>query len=487
MRIIEDGLTFDDVLLIPGYSKILPHEANLRTRLTRGIEVNIPLVSAAMDTVTEAALAIALAQAGGLGVIHKNMSPLEQAAQVRSVKKFESGVIRDPITTTPNTSIKDVLNLTTSNGISGVPVVSEGKLVGIVTSRDLRFESRFDSPVSEIMTPQDKLVTVNENASKDVIISLLHEHRIEKLLVVNSSFELRGLITVKDIQKSDEYPNACKDDDEQLRVGGAVGVGEAAYERVDLLVEAGADVIVVDTAHGHSAGVIEAVRWLKKNYSDTQVIAGNVATADGAIALVEAGVDGVKVGIGPGSICTTRIVTGIGVPQITAVANVTEALKKSNIPVISDGGIRYSGDIAKVLATGANSVMIGSLFAGTEEAPGEVELFQGRSYKSYRGMGSMGAMTQRYSSSDRYFQESSEIEKLVPEGIEGRVPYKGPMSAIIHQMLGGIRAAMGYTGCRDMSEFRTKPEFLRVTAAGMRESHAHDVQITKEAPNYRLD
>ncbi len=487
MRIIEDGLTFDDVLLIPGYSKILPHEANLRTRLTRGIEVNIPLVSAAMDTVTEAALAIALAQAGGLGVIHKNMSPLEQAAQVRSVKKFESGVIRDPITTTPNTSIKDVLNLTTSNGISGVPVVSEGKLVGIVTSRDLRFESRFDSPVSEIMTPQDKLVTVNENASKDVIISLLHEHRIEKLLVVNSSFELRGLITVKDIQKSDEYPNACKDDDEQLRVGGAVGVGEAAYERVDLLVEAGADVIVVDTAHGHSAGVIEAVRWLKKNYSDTQVIAGNVATADGAIALVEAGVDGVKVGIGPGSICTTRIVTGIGVPQITAVANVTEALKKSNVPVISDGGIRYSGDIAKVLAIGANSVMIGSLFAGTEEAPGEVELFQGRSYKSYRGMGSMGAMTQRYSSSDRYFQESSEIEKLVPEGIEGRVPYKGPMSAIIHQMLGGIRAAMGYTGCRDMSEFRTKPEFLRVTAAGMRESHAHDVQITKEAPNYRLD
>ena len=487
MRIIEDGLTFDDVLLIPGYSKILPHEANLSTRLTRGIELNIPLVSAAMDTVTESALAIALAQAGGLGVIHKNMSPLEQAAQVRSVKKFESGVIRDPIITTPNTSIKDVLDLTTSNGISGVPVVSEGKLVGIVTSRDLRFESRFDFPVSEIMTPKDKLVTVNENASKDVIIGLLHEHRIEKLLVVNDSFELRGLITVKDIQKSDEYPNACKDDDEQLRVGGAVGVGEAAYERVDLLIEAGVDVIVIDTAHGHSAGVIEAVRWLKKNYSDTQVIAGNVATGDGAIALAEAGVDGVKVGIGPGSICTTRIVTGIGVPQITAVANVTEALKKSNIPVISDGGIRYSGDIAKVLATGANSVMIGSLFAGTEEAPGEVELFQGRSYKSYRGMGSMGAMTQRYSSSDRYFQETSEIEKLVPEGIEGRVPYKGPMSAIIHQMLGGIRAAMGYTGCGDMSEFRTKPEFLRVTAAGMRESHAHDVQITKEAPNYRLD
>lgn len=487
MRIIEDGLTFDDILLVPGYSKILPHEVDLSTRLTRDIKLNIPLVSAAMDTVTEAALAIALAQAGGLGVIHKNMSPLEQAAQVRSVKKYESGVIRDPIITTPNTSIKDVLDLTTSNGISGVPVVSEGKLVGIVTSRDLRFESRFDSPVSEIMTPQKKLVTVSENASKDVIIGLLHEHRIEKLLVVNDGFELRGLITVKDIQKSDEYPNACKDDDEQLRVGGAVGVGEAAYERVELLIEAGVDVIVIDTAHGHSAGVIEAVRWLKKNYPDSQVIAGNVATGDGAIALVEAGVDGVKVGIGPGSICTTRIVTGIGVPQITAVANVTEALKKSNIPVISDGGIRYSGDIAKVLATGANSVMIGSLFAGTEEAPGEVELFQGRSYKSYRGMGSMGAMTQRYSSSDRYFQESSEIEKLVPEGIEGRVPYKGPMSTIIHQMLGGVRAAMGYTGCGDMNEFRTKPEFLRVTAAGMRESHAHDVQITKEAPNYRLD
>jgi IMP dehydrogenase len=487
MRIIEDGLTFDDILLVPGYSKILPHEVDLSTRLTRDMKLNIPLVSAAMDTVTEAALAIALAQAGGLGVIHKNMSPLEQAAQVRSVKKYESGVIRDPIITTPNTSIKDVLDLTTSNGISGVPVVSEGKLVGIVTSRDLRFESRFDSPVSEIMTPQKKLVTVSENASKDVIIGLLHEHRIEKLLVVNDGFELRGLITVKDIQKSDEYPNACKDDDEQLRVGGAIGVGEAAYERVELLIEAGVDVIVIDTAHGHSAGVIEAVRWLKKNYPDSQVIAGNVATGDGAIALVEAGVDGVKVGIGPGSICTTRIVTGIGVPQITAVANVTKALKKSNIPVISDGGIRYSGDIAKVLATGANSVMIGSLFAGTEEAPGEVELFQGRSYKSYRGMGSMGAMTQRYSSSDRYFQESSEIEKLVPEGIEGRVPYKGPMSTIIHQMLGGVRAAMGYTGCGDMNEFRTKPEFLRVTAAGMRESHAHDVQITKEAPNYRLD
>ena len=487
MRIIEDGLTFDDVLLIPGYSKILPHEANLSTRLTRGIELNIPLVSAAMDTVTESALAIALAQAGGLGVIHKNMSPLEQAAQVRSVKKFESGVIRDPIITTPNTSIKDVLDLTTSNGISGVPVVSEGKLVGIVTSRDLRFESRFDFPVSEIMTPKDKLVTVNENASKDVIIGLLHAHRIEKLLVVNDSFELRGLITVKDIQKSDEYPNACKDDDEQLRVGGAVGVGEAAYERVDLLIEAGVDVIVIDTAHGHSAGVIEAVRWLKKNYSDTQVIAGNVATGDGAIALAEAGVDGVKVGIGPGSICTTRIVTGIGVPQITAVANVTEALKKSNIPVISDGGIRYSGDIAKVLATGANSVMIGSLFAGTEEAPGEVELYQGRSYKSYRGMGSLGAMSHSHGSGDRYFQDiESGADKLVPEGIEGRVPYKGPMSAIVHQLMGGLRSSMGYTGCKDIDEMRTNTKFVKITGAGVSESHVHDVSITKEAPNYHV-
>jgi IMP dehydrogenase len=487
MRILEDGLTFDDVLLVPDYSAVLPHEVDLKTQLTREISLNIPLVSAAMDTVTDARLAIALGQEGGIGIIHKNMSPLEQASQVRAVKKFESGVIRDPITTTPNSSIKDVMELTRGHGISGVPVVQDGKLVGIVTSRDLRFESRFEAPVSEIMTPQHKLVTVKENAEKEEIIQLLHRHRIEKLLVVNDVFELCGLITVKDIQKSDEFPKACKDTDERLRVGAAVGVGTAAYERVQLLVEAGVDVVVVDTAHGHSEGVMKAVKWIKAEYPELQVIAGNVATEEGATALIEAGVDAVKVGIGPGSICTTRIVTGIGVPQITAVANAVKAAAKLGVPVVSDGGIRYSGDIAKVLATGANSVMIGSLFAGTEEAPGDVELFQGRSYKSYRGMGSLGAMTQRYSSSDRYFQESSEIEKLVPEGIEGRVPYKGPMSAIVHQMIGGVRAAMGYTGCADMLEFRTKPKFLKVTAAGMRESHAHDVQITKEAPNYRID
>jgi IMP dehydrogenase len=487
MRIIEDGLTFDDVLLIPDYSAILPHEVDLKTALTREISLNIPLVSAAMDTVTDARLAIALAQEGGIGIIHKNMSPLEQASQVRSVKKFESGVIRDPITTSPDSSIKDVMELTRGHGISGVPVVQDGKLVGIVTSRDLRFESRLDAPVSEIMTPRDKLVTVKENAGKEEIIELLHRHRIEKLLVINDVFELRGLITVKDIQKSDEFPKACKDVDERLRVGAAVGVGSAGYERVELLVEAGVDVVVVDTAHGHSEGVIEAVKWIKDKYPGLQVIAGNVATEQGTLALIEAGVDAVKVGIGPGSICTTRIVTGIGVPQITAVANAVKAASKFGIPVVSDGGIRYSGDIAKVLATGAHCVMIGSLFAGTEEAPGDVELFQGRSYKSYRGMGSLGAMAQRYSSSDRYFQESSDIEKLVPEGIEGRVPFKGPMSAIVHQMIGGVRAAMGYTGCGDMIEFRTKPKFLKVTSAGMRESHAHDVQITKEAPNYRVD
>jgi IMP dehydrogenase len=487
MRIIEDGLTFDDVLLVPGYSAILPHEVDLKTQLTREISLNIPLVSAAMDSVTDARLAIALAQEGGMGIIHKNMSPLDQASQVRAVKKFESGVVRDPITTTPDSSIRDVMELTRGHGISGVPVVQDGKLVGIVTSRDLRFESRLDAPVSEIMTPQQKLVTVKENAGKEEIIELLHRHRIEKLLVINDAFELCGLITVKDIQKSDEFPKACKDEDERLRVGAAVGVGTAGYERVQLLVEAGADVVVVDTAHGHSEGVIKAVKWIKAKYPELQVMAGNVATEQGAMALIEAGVDAVKVGIGPGSICTTRIVAGIGVPQITAVANAVKAAAKVGVPVVSDGGIRYSGDIAKVLAVGANCVMIGSLFAGTEEAPGDVELFQGRSYKSYRGMGSLGAMTQRYGSSDRYFQESSDIEKLVPEGIEGRVPYKGPMSAIVHQMIGGVRAAMGYTGCADMVEFRTKPEFLKVTAAGTRESHAHDVQITKEAPNYHVD
>ena len=487
MRVAGDGLTFDDVLLLPAYSDVLPRETDLKTRLTRDIELQIPLVAAAMDTVTEARLAIALAQEGGIGIIHKNMSPLEQAAQVRLVKKFESGVIRDPITVGPEISIGEVLALTRAAGISGVPVVDKGRVVGIVTSRDLRFEKRFDAPVTAVMTPRERLITVSENAGKDEVIALLHRHRIEKLLVVGDSFELRGMITVKDIQKADEFPNSCKDSDERLRVGAAVGVGVGTQERIAALVEAGVDVIVVDTAHGHSRGVLDTVRWVKHHYPGTQVIGGNIATGDAAEALVAAGADAVKVGIGPGSICTTRIVTGIGVPQITAVASVAERLAKSGVPLISDGGIRYSGDIAKVLVAGAHSVMIGSLFAGAEEAPGDVELFQGRSYKSYRGMGSLGAMTQKHGSSDRYFQEAGEIEKLVPEGIEGRVPYKGPLSAIVHQMLGGLRAAMGYTGCRDMNEFRQKPEFLRVTAAGMRESHAHDVQITKEAPNYRLD
>ncbi len=487
MRVVGDGLTFDDVLLIPDYSDILPREVELKTQLTRDIELQIPLLSAAMDTVTEARLAIALAQEGGIGIIHKNMTPQEQAAQVRRVKKFESGVIRDPITVSPEVSIGEVLALTRASGISGVPVVDKDRVVGIVTSRDLRFEKRFDIPITAIMTPRERLVTVGENASKDEVIALLHQHRIEKLLVVNDRFELRGMITVKDIQKAEQYPNACKDSQERLRVGAAVGVGAGTHERVAALIEAGVDVLVVDTAHGHSRGVIEMVRWIKQQYPGAQVIGGNIATGDAAQALVEAGADAVKVGIGPGSICTTRIVTGIGVPQITAVASVAERLAKSGVPLISDGGVRYSGDIAKVLATGAHSVMIGSLFAGAEEAPGEVELFQGRSYKSYRGMGSLGAMAQTHGSSDRYFQEAGEIEKLVPEGIEGRVPYKGPLSAIVHQMLGGVRAAMGYTGCRDMAELRSKPKFLKVTAAGMRESHAHDVQITKEAPNYRLD
>lgn len=487
MRVVDDGLTFDDVLLLPDYSEVLPREADLSTRLTRNISLRIPLLSAAMDTVTEARLAIALAQEGGIGIIHKNMSPLDQAAQVRQVKKFESGVIRDPITTAPDTSIGEVVALTRAQGISGVPVVDGGKLVGIVTSRDLRFETRYDAPVREIMTPQDRLVTVRENADKDEIIALLHKHRIEKVLVTNDAFELRGMITVKDIQKADEFPHACKDSDERLRVGAAVGVGAGTHERVEALIQAGVDIIVVDTAHGHSRGVIDTVRWVKQQYPDTDVIGGNIATGDAADALVEAGADAVKVGIGPGSICTTRIVTGIGVPQITAVSSVAERVARHHVPLISDGGVRYSGDIAKVIVAGAHAVMIGSLFAGTEEAPGDIELYQGRSYKSYRGMGSLGAMTQKHGSSDRYFQESGEIEKLVPEGIEGRVPYKGPLGAVVHQMLGGLRASMGYTGCRDIEEFRSKPKFLRVTAAGMRESHAHDVQITKEAPNYRLD
>jgi IMP dehydrogenase len=450
--------------------------------------LNIPVVASAMDTVTEARLAITLAQEGGIGIIHKNMSPRDQARQVQQVKKFESGIIHDPITVSPDATIRDVIDLTRSKNISGVPVVEGEDLVGIVTHRDLRFETQGgDAPVSAVMTPKDKLVTVREGADKAEVLGLFHRHRIEKVLVVDKAFKLRGMITVKDIQKAEQYPNACKDSQERLRVGAAVGTGAGTQERVAALVEAGVDVLVVDTAHGHSRGVLDMVRWIKQHYPQAQIIGGNIATGDAAEALVAAGADAVKVGIGPGSICTTRIVTGIGVPQITAVASVAERLAKSGVPLISDGGVRYSGDIAKVLATGAHSVMIGSLFAGAEEAPGDVELFQGRSYKSYRGMGSLGAMAQTHGSSDRYFQEAGEIEKLVPEGIEGRVPYKGPLSAIVHQMLGGLRAAMGYTGCRNMAELRSKPKFLRVTAAGMRESHAHDVQITKEAPNYRLD
>jgi IMP dehydrogenase len=487
LRIIEEALTFDDVLLVPAHSNVLPREVSLKTRLTRNISLNIPLVSAAMDTVTEARLAIAMAQEGGMGIIHKNMTAEAQASMVRAVKKFESGVIKDPISVTPDTSIRDVLALTRSRNISGVPVVSGEDLVGIVTSRDLRFETRHDDPVKNIMTKKEKLVTVKEGAAKEEIQSLLHKYRIEKVLVVNDDFQLRGLITVKDIQKATEYPTACKDDQGQLRVGAAVGVGEGTDERVAALVEAGVDVIVVDTAHGHSQGVLDRVAWVKKAFPQVEVIGGNIATGDAAKALADAGADAVKVGIGPGSICTTRIVAGIGVPQISAVANVVSALEGTGIPAIADGGIRYSGDISKALVAGAHCVMIGSMFAGTEESPGEVELYQGRSYKSYRGMGSLGAMTNTHGSSDRYFQEGSEADKLVPEGIEGRVPYKGSLRPVINQLLGGVRSSMGYTGCKNMDEMRSKPQFVRVTNAGMRESHVHDVAITKEAPNYRVD
>jgi len=484
MRIIEEALTFDDVLLLPAHSTVLPKEVSLATRLTRDITLNMPLVSAAMDTVTEARLAIAMAQEGGMGIIHKNLTVEQQANEVRRVKKFESGVIKDPITVAPTMKIGELLELTRKNNISGVPVVDNGELVGIVTSRDVRFETRYDAPVSEVMTQKDKLVTVMEGASKEEVSNLLQKYRIEKVLVVNDNFELRGLITVKDIQKATEKPLACKDDQERLRVGAAVGTA-MDDERVTALVEAGVDVIVVDTAHGHSQGVIDKVAWVKKTFPDVQVIGGNIATASAAEALRDAGADAVKVGIGPGSICTTRIVAGIGVPQITAVSNVAKALAKDGIPLIADGGIRFSGDVAKAIAAGAYTVMMGSMFAGTEEAPGEVELFQGRSYKSYRGMGSIGAMGQKEGSSDRYFQESSEQDKLVPEGIEGRVPYKGSLLNIVHQLLGGVRASMGYTGCADIEEMRSKPEFVRVTSAGMSESHVHDVTITKEAPNYR--
>lgn len=486
MIIAEEALTFDDVLLVPDYSEVLPREVSLQTLLTREITLNVPIVSAAMDTVTESGLAIALAQEGGIGIIHKNMSPALQAKNVRRVKKYESGVIKEPLTVGPYTSIQEVIDLTREKNISGVPVVEGDELVGIVTSRDLRFEKKTDDPVRNIMTRKDKLVTVRENASKEEVRDLLHKHRIEKVLVVNDKFQLAGLITVKDMQKASEYPNACIDSSERLRVGAAVGVGEASMERVEQLVESRVDVIVVDTAHGHSKGVLDMVKWVKANFKDTQVIGGNIATADAALALVDAGADAVKVGIGPGSICTTRVVSGVGMPQISAVANIAEALKSKGVPLISDGGIRFSGDIAKALAAGAHSTMMGGMFAGTEEAPGEVELYQGRSYKSYRGMGSLGAMSQQHGSSDRYFQENDEIEKLVPEGIEGRVPYKGPLSAIIHQMTGGIRAAMGYTGCSTLKEMREKAKFTRITNAGYKESHVHDVTITKEPPNYRV-
>ncbi|WP_018868438.1 MULTISPECIES: IMP dehydrogenase [unclassified Thioalkalivibrio] len=486
MRILGEALTFDDVLLIPGHSNVVPRDVDLTTNITREIQLSAPVVSAAMDTVTEARLAIAMAQEGGLGIVHKNMSFEAQAAEVQQVKKYESGVISEPITIGPSATIGEVVELTQANHISGVPVVDGNDLVGIVTSRDLRFETRMEAPVTEIMTPRARLVTVPEGAERAHVLELLHKHRIEKVLVVNDDFQLRGMITVKDIQKSTEHPNACKDDRGRLRVGAAVGVGAGTDERVAALVEAGVDVLVVDTAHGHSQGVLDRVAWVKKHYPDVQVIGGNIATAAAAKDLVAAGADGVKVGIGPGSICTTRIVAGVGVPQITAISDVAEALKGTGVPMIADGGVRFSGDLAKAIAAGANCVMLGSMFAGTEEAPGEVELYQGRSYKIYRGMGSLGAMQQ--GSSDRYFQDpNSSADKFVPEGIEGRVPYKGSIVAIIYQLMGGLRSSMGYVGAHDIDEMRSKPHFVRVTAAGMRESHVHDVAITKEAPNYRMD
>ena len=488
MRVVQKALTFDDVLLVPAHSTVLPREVSLKARFTRNIALNIPVASAAMDTVTEARLAIAIAQEGGIGIIHKNMSPKIQAAEVSKVKRFESGVVKDPITITQNMTVRDVLNITNQHKISGLPVVSSsGKVVGIVTNRDLRFETQLDQPVKNIMTPRERLVTVREGATREEAMQLMHKHRLERVLVINKNFELRGLITVKDIQKSTEHPNACKDRLGRLRVGAAIGVGESTEERAEALIEAGVDVIVVDTAHGHSRGVLARVKWVKRNYPKTQVIGGNIATATAAKALVDSGADGVKVGIGPGSICTTRVVAGVGVPQITAVANVAKALAKTGVPLIADGGIRYSGDIAKAIAAGAHAVMIGGLFAGTEESPGETELYQGRSYKAYRGMGSLGAMQQ--GSADRYFQEVDEhdTEKLVPEGVEGRVPYKGGLVPLVHQLMGGLRASMGYLGCATIDEVHRNAEFVEVTTAGIRESHVHDVQIIKEAPNYRIE
>ena len=487
MRLVQKALTFDDVLLVPAYSAVLPRDVSLRTRLTRSIDLNIPLVSAAMDTVTEARLAISMAQAGGIGIVHKNLKPADQAREVQRVKRYESGVLRDPITISPEMKVRDVIALSQQHGISGFPVLEGKTVVGIITNRDLRFEEELDAPVRAKMTPREKLVTVAEGAPLEEAKRLMNRHRLERVLVVNGAFELRGLITVKDIQKAVENPLANKDAHGQLRVGAAVGVGPDNDERVELLVKAGVDVIVVDTAHGHSQGVLDRVRWVKQNFPQVQVVGGNIATGAAALALVEHGADGVKVGIGPGSICTTRIVAGVGVPQITAVSNVAEALKGTDVPLIADGGVRYSGDVAKALAAGAHTVMMGGMFSGTEEAPGEVFLYQGRSFKSYRGMGSVGAM--KDGAADRYFQEdnTANADKLVPEGIEGRVPYKGSVQAIIHQLTGGIRASMGYCGASSIAQWHETAEFVQITAAGMRESHVHDVQITKEAPNYHID
>jgi len=486
MRLVEKALTFDDVLLLPAHSAVLPRNVNLTTRLTRDISLNIPLVSAAMDTVTEARLAIALAQEGGIGIIHKNMPAESQAAHVAKVKRFESGVVKEPITIPPDMTVREVLNLIHKYKISGLPVVEGSRVVGIVTNRDLRFETNLDQPIKNIMTLKERLVTVREGTTREEAMALLHKYRLERVLVVNGDFELCGLITVKDIIKTSEHPNACKDELGRLRVGAAIGVGEGSDERAEALAEAGVDVIVVDTAHGHSQSVLDRIQWVKKRFPEIQVIGGNIATGAAARALVEYGADGVKVGIGPGSICTTRIVAGVGVPQITAIKNVSDALKETGVPLIADGGIRYSGDIAKAIAAGANSVMLGGLFAGTEESPGEIELFQGRSYKIYRGMGSLSAMQQ--GSSDRYFQQAEQdTEKLVPEGVEGRVPFKGSVIAVIHQLMGGIRSGMGYLGCGTIDEMHTKAEFIEITSAGIRESHVHNVQITKEAPNYHVE
>ncbi len=486
MRVVHKALTFDDVLLVPAHSTVLPRDVSLSSQVSRNIRLNIPLVSAAMDTVTESRLAIALAQEGGIGIVHKNLPPRAQAAEVAKVKRFESGVLKDPITIPPSMTVREVLNLTRQYKISGLPVLDGSAVVGIVTNRDLRFETQLDQPVKNIMTPRDRLITVREGVTREEAKALMHKHRIERVLVINGEFELRGLITVKDILKSTEHPFACKDNLGRLRVGAAIGVGPGTEERAELLAEAGVDLLVVDTAHGHSQGVLDRIAWVKKHCPNVEVVGGNIATAGGARALVDHGADGVKVGIGPGSICTTRIVAGVGVPQITAIDNVAGALRDTGIPLIADGGIRYSGDISKAIAAGAHAVMLGGLFAGTEEAPGEIELFQGRSYKSYRGMGSLGAMQQ--GAADRYFQEAdSNVDKLVPEGIEGRVPYKGPVGAVIHQLMGGLRASMGYVGSNSIDEMRSRAEFVEITSAGVRESHVHDVQIIKEAPNYRVE